>query len=97
MMEPKRLQDVTMVQNIIFFVSAESKRLKAHHLKCGESIHAISYTEMKSHRIWPIWKPIPIGFFWSHMFIISFIHWNTGFWQFWGSFKVIFKKILTEF
>ena len=35
MMEPKRLQDVTMVQNIISFVSTESKRLKAHHLKCG--------------------------------------------------------------
>ena len=26
----------------------------------------ISYCEIKSHRIWPIWKPTPIGFFKSH-------------------------------
>ena len=25
-------------------------------------IHATCHTEIKSHRIWPIWKPIPIRF-----------------------------------
>ena len=31
-------------------------------------IHSISHTEIKSHRGWPIWKPVPkiIRFFKSH-------------------------------
>ena len=29
-------------------------------------IHAISHTEIKSHRIWSIWKPVPTRFFKSH-------------------------------
>ena len=33
-----------------------------------EGMHTcyISHCEIKSHRIWPIWKPIPIRFFRSH-------------------------------
>ena len=29
-------------------------------------INAISHCDIKSHRIWPIWKPIPITFFKAH-------------------------------
>ena len=33
---------------------------------CACTIHAIFHTEIKSHRIWPILKPVPIRFFKSH-------------------------------
>ena len=37
-------------------------------------IHAISHTEIKSHRIWHIWKPVPkiIRIFKSHRIFRSF-------------------------
>ena len=68
---------------------------------------------MKSHRIWPIWKPILIRIFKSHrIFRPSYntfdekinLHHTSLFssqafyiWLFWGSFKVIFVKISQNF
>ena len=77
---------------------------------CANHWHTchISHCEIKSHRIWPIWKPIPIRFFKSHrifrpsynsfyVFITSFLHLNKGLWQFLESSKVISIKISQNF
>ena len=72
-----------------------------------------SHCEIKSRRIWPIWKPVPIThnfqtilehILWRNkhksyiiVFITSLLHLNKSFWLFWGSSKVIFVKISQNF
>ena len=64
-------------------------------------LEANSHKIFKSHRIF---RPILQHILWrnkhtSHfvVFITNFIHYNKGFWLFWGSFKVIFVKISQNF
>ena len=78
-----------------------------------------SHCEIKSHRIWPIWKAIPIQIFKSHrifrpfydrfsevinkshivIIFISFLHEKKKKDDrlYWGSSKVMFKKISQKF
>ena len=98
---PKRLTQLeALKQQSSNFTEMTSRRYHTCH---------ISYCEIKSHRIWPIWKPIPISqnfqtilqhMLWRNkhtsyfvVFITNFTHYDKGFWLFWGSLKVIFVKI----